>query len=190
MLREILQSTERQSYFIPLLNDNAAVSLSMSSMMADRDKEAYIEMLDGVRMEVTRLIEENKPGATPDEKIPIGQGLTAIQKSLEVGHVDVFAQFYRDSSGKLAIVGASRVEEGDAMGAGLLDGLTRLKDLNEIQQVGTLQTGSGEHQGITFHRLTFAQQPPEAVEVFGTRRRADHWRGASSVWAVLGGENP
>lgn len=188
MLKEILQSTERPSYFIPLLDENAAVSLSMSSMMADRDKEAYIEMMDGIRMEVTRLIEENKLGATPDENSPIGKGLSAIQKSLEVGHVDVFAQFYRDSSGKLAIVGASRVEEGDAMGAGLLDAMTRLKDVDQIKQAGTLQIGSGEHQGITFHRLTFAQQPAEAVEVFGKDVGLTVGVGARSVWAVLGGE--
>ena len=188
LLKEILQSTERPSYFIPLLDENAAVSLSMSSMMADRDKEAYIEMMDGIRMEVTRLIEENKLGATPDENSPIGKGLSAIQKSLEVGHVDVFAQFYRDSSGKLAIVGASRVEEGDAMGAGLLDAMTRLKDVEEIKQAGTLQIGSGEHQGITFHRLIFAQQPVEAVEVFGKDIGLTVGVGARSVWAVLGGE--
>jgi len=188
LLKEILQSTERPSYFIPLLDENAAVSLSMSSMMADRDKEAYIEMMDGIRMEVTRLIEENKLGATPDENSPIGKGLSAIQKSLEVGHVDVFAQFYRDSSGKLAIVGASRVEEGDAMGAGLLDAMTRLKEVDEIKQAGTLQIGSGEHQGITFHRLIFAQQPVEAVEVFGKDIGLTVGVGARSVWAVLGGE--
>ena len=188
LLKEILQSTERPSYFIPLLDENAAVSLSMSSMMADRDKEAYIEMMDGIRMEVTRLIEKNKLGATPDENSPIGKGLSAIQKSLEVGHVDVFAQFYRDSSGKLAIVGASRVEEGDAMGAGLLDAMTRLKDVDEIKQAGTLQIGSGEHQGITFHRLTFAQQPAEAVEVFGKDIGMTVGVGARSVWAVLGGD--
>ena len=189
LLKEILQSTERQSYFIPLLDENAAVSLSMSSMMADRDKEAYIEIMDGVRMEVTRLIEENSLGAAPDENSPIGRGLSAIQQSLEVGHVDVFAQFYRDSSGKLAIVGASRVEEGDAMGAGLLDALTRLKDIEKIKQAGTLQIGSGEHQGITFHRLTFAQQPAEAVDVFGKDVGLTVGVGARSVWAVLGGED-
>lgn len=188
LLKEILQSTERPSYFIPLLDENAAVSVSMSSMMADRDKEAYIEMMDGIRMEVTRLIEENKLGATPDENSPIGKGLSAIQKSLEVGHVDLFAQFYRDSSGKLAIVGASRVEEGDDMGAGLLDAMTRLKDVEEIKKAGTLQIGSGEHQGITFHRLIFAQQPVEAVEVFGKDIGLTVGVGARSVWAVLGGE--
>ena len=189
LLKEILQSTERQSYFIPLLDENAAVSISMSSMMADRDKEAYIEMVDGVRMEVTRLIEENSLGAAPDENSPIGRGLSAIQKSLEVGHVDLFAQFYRDSSGKLAIVGASRVEEGDAMGAGLLDALTHLKDVKEVNQVGTLQIGSGEHQGITFHHLTFARQPAEAVEVFGKDVGLIVGVGARSVWMVLGGED-
>ena len=188
MLKEILQSTERPSYFIPLLDDTAAVSLSMSSMLADRDKNAYIEMMDGVRMEVTRLIEENKLGAVPDENSPIGQGLSAIQKSLEVGHVDVFAQFYRDASDKLAIVGAIRVEEGDAMGAGLLDGLTRLKDVEQIKQAGTLQIGSGEHQGITFHRLIFAEQAPGAVEVFGSDVGLTVGVGARSMWAVLGGE--
>ena len=187
LLQEILQSTERPSYFIPLLDEDAAVSISMSSMMAERDKTAYSEMMEGVRMEVARLIEVNKLGPTPDENSPIGQALSAIQKSLDVGHVDVFAQFYTDSAGKLAIVGASRVEEGDDMGAGLLDALTRLKDVDEIKKAGTLQIGSGEHQGITFHRLTFAQQPPEAVEVFGNEIGITVGVGARSVWAVLGG---
>ena len=188
LLQEILQSTERPSYFIPLLDEDAAVSISMSSMMAERDKAAYTEMVEGVRMEVARLIEENKLGSTPDENSPIGRALSAIQKSLDVGHVDVFAQFYTDSAGKLAIVGASRVEEGDDMGAGLLDALTRLKDVDEVKKAGTLQIGSGEHQGITFHRLTFAQQPAEAVEVFGNEIGITIGIGARSVWAVLGGD--
>ena len=189
LLQEILQSTERPSYFIPLLDEDAAVSISMSSMMAERDKTAYTEMIEGVRMEVARLIKENKLGPTPDENSPIGRALSAIQKSLDVGHVDIFAQFYKDSAGKLAIVGASRVEEGDDMGAGLLDALMRLKEVDEIKKAGTLQIGSGEHQGITFHRLTFAQQPTEAVEVFGNEIGITVGVGARSVWAVLGGDS-
>ena len=49
-MKEIFQSTEKPSYFTPLLDDSAAVSLSMSSMMAERDKTAYIEMMEGVKM--------------------------------------------------------------------------------------------------------------------------------------------
>ena len=103
-LKEIFQSSDKASYFIPLLDDSAAVSMSMSSSLAERDKLAYVEMMEGVKMEVTRLIDENKLGATPDENSPIGLALKAVQSSLEEGHVDVFAQFYKDSSGKLAIV--------------------------------------------------------------------------------------
>ena len=187
-MKEIFQSTEKPSYFIPLLDDDAAVSLSMSSMMAERDKVAYIEMMEGVKMEVTRLIEENKLGATPDENSPIGQALSAVQKTLEEGHVDVFAQFYRDSSGKLAIVWASRVVEGDAIAAGLLDAATRLREVDDIQKAGDLQIGAAEHLGVTFHRLTFAAQPPEAIAVFGDNVGMTLGIGSTAVWGVIGGQ--
>jgi hypothetical protein len=160
----------------------------MSSMMAERDKVAYIEMMEGVKMEVTRLIEENKLGATPDENSPIGQALSAVQKTLEEGHVDVFAQFYRDSSGKLAIVWASRVVEGDAIAAGILDAATRLREVDDIQKAGDLQIGAAEHLGVTFHRLTFAAQPPEAVAVFGDNVGLTLGVGSTAVWGVIGGQ--
>ena len=187
-MKEIFQSTEKPSYFIPLLDDDAAVSLSMSSMIAERDKLAYIEMMEGVKMEVTRLIEENKLGATPDENSPIGQALTAVQKTLEEGHADIFAQFYRDSAGKLAIVWASRVIDGDAIAAGLLDAATRLREVDDIQKAGDLQIGAAEHLGVTFHRLTFAAQPPEAVAVFGDNVGITLGIGSTAVWGVIGGQ--
>ncbi len=186
-MKEIFQSTEKPSYFIPLLDDSAAVSLSMSSMMAERDKTAYIEMMEGVKMEVARLIEENNLGAVPDENSAIGQAMTAVQKTLEDGHVDVFAQFYRDSSGKLAIVWASRVLEGDALSAGIVDVATRLRDVADIKKAGDLQIGAAEHLGITFHRLVFAAQPPEAVAVFGDEIGITLGVGSTAVWGVIGG---
>ena len=187
-MKEIFQSTEKPSYFIPLLDDDAAVSLSMSSMMADRDRTAYIEMMEGVKMEVSRLIDENKLGPAPDENSPIGQALSAIQKTLEEGHVDVFAQFYRDSSGKLAIVWAGRILEGDAIAAGILDAATRLQNVDDIKKAGDLQIGAAEHLGITFHRLTFAAQAPEAVAVFGDGVGLTIGVGSTAVWGVLGGD--
>ena len=186
---EIFQSTSRPSYFIPLLDDDAAVSFSMSSMMAERDKTAYAEMVNGVKMEVNRLIEENKLGSIPDDNSPIGMGLTAIQTTLSEGHVDTFAQFYKDSSGKLAIVGAARVQDGDAMAAGFLDALTRLQNVDDIKKAGDLQVVAAEHQGIKFHRLTLAAQPTEATSVFGKQIGLTVGIGSTAVWAVLGGED-
>lgn len=188
-LKEIFQSVERPSYFIPLLDDSAAVSLSMSSSMAERDRTAYTEMMEGVKMEVTRLIEENKLGATPDENSPIDQALTAVQKTIEEGHIDVFAQFYRDSDGKLAIIWAGRVQEGDAIGAGVLDVATRLKDVEEVKKAGELQIGAGEHNGVTLHRLVFAEQPSEATAVFGNKVGLTVGVGSQVFWGAIGGES-
>jgi len=187
-MKEIFQSTEKPSYFIPLLDDDAAVSLSLSSIMAERDKTAYIEMLEGVKMEVIRLIDQNQLGPTPDENSAIGQALNAVQKTLEERHVDVFAQFYRDSSGKLAIVWAARIVEGDAMAAGLLDAATRLRDVADVKKAGDLQIGAAEHLGITFHRLVFAAQPAEAVAVFGEKAGITIGIGSTAIWGVIGGE--
>jgi hypothetical protein len=111
-----------------------------------------------------------------------------VQKSLEEGHVDVFAQFYRDSSGKLAIVWASRVVEGDAIAAGILDAATRLQEVEDVKKAGDLQIGAAEHLGITFHRLTFAAQPPEAVAVFGENVGITVGIGSTAVWGVIGGQ--
>ncbi|MFM7058457.1 MAG: hypothetical protein ACKO2P_16210 [Planctomycetota bacterium] len=188
MLKEIFSSTDRPSQFIPLLDDSAAVSLSMSTMMADREKEAYGEMMEGFRMEVARLIEENSLGPVPDENSPIGQALSAVQKTLQEGHMDVFAQFYRDSAGKLAIVWAGRVQDGDAINSGAQDLLTRLKDIEVLKQAGEMQIGAGEHLGVTFHRLTFAIQPPEAKAVFGDNVGLTLGMGSTAIWGVIGGE--
>jgi len=188
MLKEMFSSTERPSYFIPLLDENAAVSVSISSLMADREKEAYGEMMEGFRMEVARLIEENKLGPVPDENSPIGQAMTAIQKTLQEGHMDIFAQFYRDSAGKLAIVWAGRVQDGEAINAGAMDVLTRLKDIEQVQNMGELQINAGEHHGVMLHRLNFAVQPPEAVAVFGDNVGMTMGMGATAIWGVIGGE--
>jgi len=188
MLKEMFSSTERPSYFIPLLDENAAVSVSISSLMADREKEAYGEMMEGFRLEVARLIEENKLGPVPDENSPIGQAMTAIQKTLQEGHMDIFAQFYRDSAGKLAIVWAGRVQDGEAINSGAMDVLTRLKDIEQVQNMGELQINSGEHHGVMLHRLTFAAQPPEAVAVFGDNVGMTMGMGATAIWGVIGGD--
>ncbi|MFM7837564.1 MAG: hypothetical protein ACKPJD_37710, partial [Planctomycetaceae bacterium] len=140
------------------------------------------------RMEVSRLIEENKLGPVPDENSPIGQAMTAIQKTLQEGHMDIFAQFYRDSAGKLAIVWAGRVQDGEAINSGAMDVLTRLKDIEQVQNMGELQINAGEHHGVMLHRLTFAMQPPEAVAVFGDNVGMTMGMGATAIWGVIGGD--
>jgi hypothetical protein len=102
--------------------------------------------------------------------------------------MDIFAQFYRDSAGKLAIVWAGRVQDGEAINSGAMDVLTRLKDIEQVQNMGELQINAGEHHGVMLHRLTFAMQPPEAVAVFGDNVGMTMGMGATAIWGAIGGD--
>ena len=189
LLEDIFASTTKPSYFIPLLDETAPVSLSMSQIMAERDRKAYAEILDGLKMEVIRQIEVNNLGPTPDENGAIGRGLSALQRTLEEGHLDIFAQFYQDADDKLAIIGAMRVLDGEDVSLGLQDALGRLQDINEIEQAGELEVGSGQHHGVTFNRLTFRDTPPEAEQIFGQNIGITVGAGGRSVWFCMGGDS-
>ncbi|MBL8815472.1 MAG: hypothetical protein JNL58_05545 [Planctomyces sp.] len=184
---EIFDSTTKPSYFIPLLNDDAPVSFSMSSTVNERDKNAFIEILDGMKMEIVRQIEINDLGPVPDKEGAIGQALTSLQKTLDEGHMDVFAQFYSDKSDKLAIVGAMRLQEGEGMAAGLQDLFGRLQHAADIEKAGELTVGYGEHLGITFHRFTLKVQPPPATEVFGSDIGITVGSSPTAMWWTIGG---
>ncbi len=181
---KIFDSTTRPSYFIPLLDDAAPVSFSMSSIVNERDRNAYIEMLDGLKMELVRQIEINNLGPVPDENGAIGQALTSLQKTLEEGHMDMFSQFYSDKSDKLAIVGAMRIQEGEGMSAGLQDALGRLREAADIEKAGEITVGYGEHLGITFHRF-FLQATAAASDRSFRQQHRNHNRQQSDGRLVV-----
>ena len=185
---EIFESTTKPSYFIPLLNDTAAASFSMSSILSDRDKNAYIEMLAGLKGEIIRQIELNNLGPVPDENGAIGQALSALQATLDEAHVDTFAQLYPDSDDKLAIIAAMRVQDGDAIAAGLQDALSRLQDVPDLKDKVDLEIGYGQHQGITFHRLAPKQLPDPFIELFGNKPGVSIGIGGRIIWIAAGGE--
>lgn len=187
MFQDILLSAQQPSRFAPLLNESAAVSLCSSSRLNERDRKAFSEMLDAFRSELFRRIEVEKLGDPPDENGAIGLGISAAQKTLEKGELDLFAQFYQDSSEKLVIVGGMRLEDGAAFAAGLQDLLVRFAPSESLKQFGTVSIASGQHLGITFHRLDFAEQSDEAIAVFGNQIALTVGCGDQTLWVCLGG---
>jgi hypothetical protein len=187
ILQDILQSAQLPSTFAPLLNESAAVSLCSSSRLNERDRKAFTEMLEAFRSELFRRIEAEKLGDLPDENGAIGLGISAAQKTLEKGDLDLFAQFYQDSSEKLVIVGGMRLEDGAAFAAGLQDVLVRFAPSESLKQFGTVSIASGQHLGITFHRLDFAEQSDDAVAVFGKEIGLTVGCGDQTLWVCLGG---
>ncbi|MEZ6059298.1 MAG: hypothetical protein R3C19_02940 [Planctomycetaceae bacterium] len=186
LLQEIFESTAKPSYFTPLLSDESPVSLSMSSILSKRDRERYSGVFEGLKHELARQIDINGLGDAPEENGPLNSGLSALQKTFMEGHLDLFGQCYADSSDKLAIVGAWRVEDGDAIAAGLFDLLQRVKDQKDI---GDIQTGYNEHAGITFHRIVFKGTDPARDELFGRNSAFIFGVGTRSAWGCVGGDD-
>ena len=185
MLEEIFASTTKPSYFTPLLSESSPVSLSWSAVMAERDRERYEGVLEGFKGELARGIEEDGDlGTVPDDASPLFHAISALQSTAREGHLDVFGQFYRDSADKLAIVGALRLQDGDAVAAGLVDFLMRIQGKGDADNI---EIGAYEHAGISFHRVLIENPDAGAIELFGDDGGITFGCGPRSIWACVGG---
>lgn len=186
LLEEILASSTKPSYFGPILTDDAPVSLSWSAVMAKRDQERYSLALENLKAEAARIIEEDgELGAVPAEGSPLFVALSALKETVEDGHVDMFGQFYNDADDKLALVGAMRVQDGEAVASGLGDFLNRIRDKADF---GELTIGYNEYANVTFHRLEFKDVDAGAVEIFGKGAGIIVGCGPRTMWICAGGD--
>lgn len=186
LLEEMFLSISKPSYFGALADEDAPVSVVYSSQMAERDSTALADMFEAAKGWLAYQIEEKGLGQIPQEGSPLFQALTALANTSREGHVDVFAQLYRDSSDKMAVIGAMRLEDGEAVGAGLQDVLERLQGMDGL---GEMEIGAAQHAAITFHTIGFENAPSEAVDLFGKDPGVTFGVGARSGWFVVGGED-
>ncbi len=185
LLQEIFESATRPSYFAPILNDDSAVSLSMSQVLPDRDRERYIGLLDGVKKELARQVTIKDLGPELDNSSPVLAGLTAIQETFREGHLDVFGQCYADSDDKLVVAGAIRILEGETIAAGINDFLTRAQGQDELD---SMQMNVDEHAGIQFHRIGLGISLPGVHAILGQDPGFIFGCGPRSFWFGLGGD--
>jgi len=186
LLQEMLSSVTRQSYFAPILNDSSAVSLSMSQMLPDRDRQRYSGILEGLKLELSRQIEVQNLGPELDQTSPVLAGITALQDTINEGHLDIFGQCYADPDDNLVVVAAVRVEDGETIAAGLADMLNRLQGQPGLKG---LQIGFEEHSGIEFHRIVFDTPEPARDAILGPESGVVFGCGPRSLWLGLGGEH-
>jgi hypothetical protein len=186
MLEEIFASATKPSYFTPIISDTSPISLSWSAVIAERDIERYEGVLEGLKGELARAIEENDLGSIPDDGSPLFHAIAALQETVSEGHLDAFGQFYRDSSEKLVVAGALRVQDGNAISVGLLDLLMRVQGQGDI---GQIETGYREHAGVNFHRIEFKNPDAGALKLFGSNPGITFGVGERSIWACIGGDD-
>jgi hypothetical protein len=186
LLAEIFESATRPSYFAPILKDDSAVSLSMSQVLPDRDRDRYIGILDGVKKELTRQVAIKDMGPDLDDSSPVLAGLTAFQDTFSEGHLDVFGQCYADSDDKLVVAGAIRVVNGETIAAGISDFLTRVQGQEGLE---SLQMNIDDLEGISFHRIGLGGGFPGVQAILGPDPRIIFGCGPRSLWFGVGGED-
>jgi len=185
LLSEIFLSATRPSYFTPLVSDDAPLSLSYSNLLAERDRKGFADTLEATKGLVAKTIEDQGLGDIPTEGSPLFNALTALRDTAKEGHLDMFAQFYRDSEEKLAVIAAFRVEDGEAVASGIQDLLMRLQGRDEI---GEVEIGANEHADIAFHKLEFRNPDAGALELFGSHPGVTFGAGSRSIWVCVGGD--
>ena len=185
LLNEIFESTTKPSYFAPIINDDAAVSLSVSQVMADRDQVRYVGVLAGFKKELARQVAEKELGSELDDTSPVFAALTSLQETLQDGHLDVFGQCYKDSNGQLVVVAALRVLGGETIAAGLTDMLNRLQGQDGLEN---LQIGYGEHAGVQFHRIGFGDADVGRMAILAADTGLIAGCGPRSMWFGIGGD--
>lgn len=185
MLQEILNSTTKPSYFTPILNDDAAVSLSLSQIIPDRDRQRYIGVLEGFKKELARQVLVKKLGPELDEVSPVFRAVTGLQDTFAEGHLDAFGQCFADSNEKLVVIGALRVEDGQQIAVGIREMLERLEGQDGFDR---LQIGYGEQAGIEFHRIGFTEIDAGRDAVFGENSGCVFGCGSRSLWFAVGGD--
>lgn len=186
MLEEMFLSISKPSYFGAIASDEAPVSVLYSTTMAERDALALADVFEAAKGWLAFQIEEDGMGAIPQDGSPLFLALTALSETAKAAQFDMFTQLYQDSSDKLAVVGAFRVEDGEAIASGLRDALGRLEGRDGL---GDIEIGANEHAGISFHTIRFDDTPSEAVDIFGKSPGVTVGVGARSMWFVIGGED-
>lgn len=187
MLEEMFLSISKPSYFGAIASDEAPVSVLYATTMAERDASALADVFEAAKGWLAfQIAEKDEFGDVPQDGSPLFQALTALSETARARQFDLFTQLYQDSSDKLAVVGAIRVEDGEAIANGLQDALTRLQG---IEALGDMEIAAKEHAGMTFHRIGFKNPPSEAIDIFGNGPGVTLGVGGRSAWFVVGGED-
>lgn len=188
LLSEIFMASTKASYFTPLISDEAPLSVSYSNVLSERDSKSFAETLEALKGLIAKTIEDQSLGNVPVEGSPLFNALTALRDTARERHLDVFVQFYRDSEDKLAVIGAMRVQDGEAVAIGLQDLLTRFQGREDEMDTGEITIAAKEHAGISFHKLEFKNPDAGAIQLFGTDPGVVFGAGSRSIWACVGGE--
>ncbi len=170
----------KHSHFAGLFEHKAALTLSASWVMAEREKKLLNEALDVAETAVSERLgrEDEKDG-------PIQSLFGALNETAKRGHVDFVAQFVGKMEDKFALVGGLKIANADAAGTALTQILQRLQDNPDV---ANLKLNVDTHNGVAIHRIEGKTIRPQDERLYGGHPGLFVGAGSNAIWFAVGGD--
>ncbi|HUG91438.1 MAG TPA: hypothetical protein VML55_11420 [Planctomycetaceae bacterium] len=167
----------RRSYFTAALDEQVPLAASASWASQKREQERNAAALDTIEKALAQRLQDENIDATG-----VADVFTALRATNEGGHFDAFVRMAGSPPGPFVLVGGLRVQQGRTLARGVTSLLNAIPD-----KPPALEMNADSHNGVTFHRLVFADAPPPIRRVFGEQPAFYAGAASDAVWFALGG---
>jgi len=178
-----LKST--RSIFADLVDENAPLSISVSSLIDPPGKKMLLEMIKAGNPEVSKRFGE-ATGLKEGDVNPIDSMFSALGATIEKGKIDVAAQVLGEPPGPFVFLGGIKVADDAGWSSAAVGILDRLKG-NEAFE--TVETNVSTHEGITFHRIKPRGLGRGGERIYGTNPHFYVGAGKEVLWIAFGAED-
>ncbi|MCA9115032.1 MAG: hypothetical protein KDA79_08095, partial [Planctomycetaceae bacterium] len=182
----------KASRFRELFSDDAPLSVSASWMLNEQERKALVQLLQASEQETRAGVQSlsGEAGADDAAAAPgsdaVGQIFGSLKQTVEAGHIDMFARFVPQESGKFVLIGGMQLADGKEFGRGLGE-LTGL--LKDHAKLAALSRNIDSHRGVMFHRLEGKQIRRQDEQVYGEHPGLYLGTGESTLWFAVGGSD-
>ena len=187
--KELAVGSPKPSYFGAAVDATVPLTFSVSMEVNKRDRKTLKELFTMGASEANRGFAK-KPADTPKDEIPQLQSVkdifTALDATVEEGHLDAFFQFMGETGDKFVFIGGARLVGGQRFGAGLTDILTRVKE-NSPDEV-EINLSFDAHNEVIFHRITPTNRGRGEKRLYGDDYSFYIGTDNNAVWFAIGGK--
>ncbi|MGQ0635931.1 MAG: hypothetical protein ACT4QC_15065 [Planctomycetaceae bacterium] len=176
------------SHFANLLKEGSPLIASLSWKLDRSAKKMLRDMLAGIATDLGRnlnVASDSAEAAGEGPANPVAQLVAVLQKTAEIGHLDFAAQYLGRPPGPFVLLAALKVADDGQLAGALADIVGRLNNMRALSKV---RENDFSHEGVTFHRVEFANFPEDRQRLYGENPGLYFGAGSGVLWVALGGD--
>ncbi len=188
LARQMALIKDAKSGFSGFLQDDAAITMNVSSQAAPEDIEQTVLLIKSLKQRA--LVEIDEDGGLPDDKTReqvkeiVGSAIDVVEKTMEGGKFDGGAALIL-KPGNIGFAAGGLVADGKALDVAFQKLVQIAKNEPEFPEV---KLNAAKHAGVTFHTLTVPVDDPEASAVVGEELDVVVGTGEKSVYVAFGND--